>query len=51
MIRPIFTEIALFLAPFAVYALYLWVTRATVLSRVVVERARWFRGSPSLRSC
>jgi hypothetical protein len=33
MIRPIFTEIALFFAPFAVYALYLWVTRAAVLSR------------------
>ncbi|HVG51834.1 MAG TPA: DUF6111 family protein [Xanthobacteraceae bacterium] len=33
MIRPIFTEIALFFAPFAAYAFYLWVTRASVLSR------------------
>ena len=32
MIRPLFTEIALFLAPFAAYALYLWVTRAGVLA-------------------
>jgi heme/copper-type cytochrome/quinol oxidase subunit 3 len=31
MIRPIFTEVALFLAPFAVYAVFLWATRAGVL--------------------
>jgi quinol-cytochrome oxidoreductase complex cytochrome b subunit len=31
MIRPILTEIALFLAPFLVYALFLWATRAGVL--------------------
>jgi hypothetical protein len=31
MIRPFVTEIALFLAPFAVYALYLWATRAELL--------------------
>ena len=31
MIRPILTEIALFLAPFAAYALFLWATRAGVL--------------------
>jgi hypothetical protein len=31
MIRPVFTEIALFLAPFAVYALFLLATRAAVL--------------------
>jgi hypothetical protein len=30
MIRPIFTEVALFVLPFAVYALYLLVTRAEV---------------------
>jgi len=30
MIRPIFTEAVLFLAPFAAYALYLWVTKAGV---------------------
>ena len=31
MIRPIFTELALFFAPFAAYALFLWATRAGVL--------------------
>jgi quinol-cytochrome oxidoreductase complex cytochrome b subunit len=31
MIRPIFTELALFLAPFAAYALFLWATRTGVL--------------------
>ena len=31
MIRPFAIEIALFLAPFAVYALFLWATRAGVL--------------------
>jgi len=31
MIRPVLTELALFLAPFAVYALYLWGTRADVI--------------------
>jgi len=31
MIRPVLTEFALFLAPFAVYAVYLWGTRAGVL--------------------
>lgn len=31
MIRPIFTEIALFALPFVLYALYLWATRAGVL--------------------
>ena len=30
MIRPVFTEIALFVAPFLVYAIYLWATRAGV---------------------
>jgi hypothetical protein len=32
MIRPIFTELALFLAPFVAYALFLWATRAGVLN-------------------
>ena len=36
MIRPVLTEFALFVAPFVVYALFLWVTRAHVL-----ERASW----------
>lgn len=31
MIRPVLTELALFLAPFVVYALFLWATRAGVL--------------------
>ena len=31
MIRPVFTEVALFLAPFIVYAVFLWATRAGVL--------------------
>jgi hypothetical protein len=31
MIRPVLTELALFLAPFAVYAIFLWATRAGVL--------------------
>jgi Family of unknown function (DUF6111) len=31
MIRPVFTELALFLAPFAIYAVFLWATRAGVL--------------------
>lgn len=33
MIRPVLTEFALFFAPFAVYAMFLLVTRADVLSR------------------
>jgi hypothetical protein len=31
MVRPILTELLLFLTPFAVYALFLWATRAGVL--------------------
>jgi heme/copper-type cytochrome/quinol oxidase subunit 3 len=33
MIRPVLTEIALFIAPFAAYALFLLVTRSNVLER------------------
>lgn len=36
MIRPVLTELALFLAPFVAYALFLWVTKADVL-----ERSSW----------
>ncbi len=36
MIRPLFTEVALFLIPFALYAAYLWATRANVR-----EPAEW----------
>jgi hypothetical protein len=31
MIRPVFTEVALFLIPFLFYAVFLWATRAGVL--------------------
>jgi fatty acid desaturase len=31
MIRPVLTEVALFLAPFIVYAIFLWATQAGVL--------------------
>jgi hypothetical protein len=36
MIRPVLTELALFVAPFVVYALFLWLTQAHVL-----DRAAW----------
>jgi hypothetical protein len=31
MIRPVLTELALFLAPFVLYLVFLWATRARVL--------------------
>ena len=31
MIRPVFTEIVLFLTPFVLYAVYLFATRAGIL--------------------
>jgi hypothetical protein len=31
MVRPVLTELALFLAPFVAYAVFLWATRAGVL--------------------
>jgi hypothetical protein len=31
MVRPVLTELLLFLMPFAVYAVFLWATRAGVL--------------------
>jgi hypothetical protein len=40
MIRPVFTELALFLAPFVVYAIFLWVTRAGVLDPAQWSMAR-----------
>jgi hypothetical protein len=36
MIRPVLTELALFVAPFVAYALFLWVTKAGV-----IERTSW----------
>ena len=37
MIRPFFTELVLFLTPFALYALFLWVTKRSGL----LDRANW----------
>ena len=37
MIRPVLTELALFIAPFALYALFLWVT----MRGGVLDRANW----------
>jgi hypothetical protein len=37
MIRPILTELALLLAPFALYALFVWATKPGG----VLERANW----------
>jgi hypothetical protein len=37
MIRPVLTELALFVAPFALYALFLWATQRGG----VLERANW----------
>jgi hypothetical protein len=34
MIRPVLTEAALFLAPFAAYALFLWLTKASMFERI-----------------
>ena len=43
MIRPVLTELALFVAPFAVYAIVLGATRAGVLDRVnwPLSRIAW----------
>jgi hypothetical protein len=43
MIRPIFTELALFLTPFVAYAIFLWATRAGVpdLSAWSTPRLAW----------
>ena len=40
MIRPVLTEVALFLAPFAAYAVFLWATRAGVLDAGSWSRPR-----------
>ena len=36
MIRPVLTELALFVAPFVAYAIFLWITKTAVL-----ERSSW----------
>ncbi len=43
MVRPILTELALFLTPFVFYAAYLWLTRAGVLnsSQWPLSRVAW----------
>jgi hypothetical protein len=43
MIRPVLTEFALFLAPFAAFAIFLWATRAGVLDRSqwTLSRIAW----------
>ena len=40
MIRPLLTEIAFFLTPFLVYAVFLWATRAGVLDPKSWPRSR-----------
>jgi hypothetical protein len=40
MIRPVFTEIALFLVPFLVYGIFLWATRTGVLEPTAWSPAR-----------
>jgi hypothetical protein len=40
MIRPVLTELALFLTPFVLYVLFLWATRAKVL-----DLERWSLGT------
>jgi hypothetical protein len=40
MIRPVLTEVALFLAPFVIYAVFLWATRAGVLDADSWSRSR-----------
>jgi hypothetical protein len=43
MIRPVLTEVALFLTPFALYAAFLWATRARVfdLDRWSLQTLIW----------
>ena len=43
MVRPVLTELALFLAPFIAYAVFLWATRAGVLhpSSWTLPRIAW----------
>jgi len=40
MIRPVLTEVALFLAPFIAYGVFLWATRAGVLDAESWSRSR-----------
>lgn len=43
MVRPVLTEIGLFLTPFVVYAIFLWATRSGVLHPASwsVKRIAW----------
>ena len=51
MIRPIFTEIGLFLTPFVIYAVFLIATRAGVLAAAVRGRCGASPASSSSRFC
>jgi len=42
IMRPVFTELALFLTPFVAYALFLWATRSGVLDEKAWSRPRLF---------
>ena len=42
IMRPVFTEFALFLSPFVAYALFLWATRSGVLDEKAWSRSRLF---------
>ena len=50
MIRPVFTEIVLFVAPFVLYAVFLWATKAGVMDLEILAAVarRWL---PSPRWC
>jgi hypothetical protein len=50
MIRPVLTELALFLAPFAIYAIFLWATRTGVLDPAnwSISRLAWLAAAALL---
>jgi hypothetical protein len=50
MIRPILTELALFLTPFVIYALFLWTTRVGLLDPAhwSLSRIAWLVGAALL---
>jgi hypothetical protein len=50
MLRPVLTELALFLTPFAIYAVFLWATRAGVLdpSQWTISRLVWLMSAAFL---
>jgi hypothetical protein len=50
MIRPVLTELALFLTPFVIYALFLWTTRVGLLDSAhwSLSRIAWLVGAALL---